>query len=61
MKNYYELDNEVKERIELCIKNNNTKDEDYIIDQIQMIILAMKAAFLDWTVCQDIFNILYKK
>ena len=60
MKNYYELDNEVKERIELCIKNNNTKDEDYIIDQIQMIILAMKAVFLDWTICQDIFNMLYK-
>ena len=60
MKNYYELDNEVKERIESCIKNNNTKDENYIIDQIQMIILAMKATFLDWTICQDIFNILYK-
>ena len=60
MKNNYNLDNEVIERINLCINNNTTKEEEYIIDQIQMIILGMRSLFLDWTVCQDIFNKLYK-
>ena len=59
MKNNYNLDNEVIERINLCISNNTTKEESYIIDQIQMIILGMRSTFLDWTVCQDIFNKLY--
>ena len=60
MKNNYNLDNEVIERIKLCINNNITKEEEYIIDQIQMIILGMRTIFLDWTLCQDIFNKLYK-
>ena len=60
MKNNYNLDNEVIERIILCINNNATKEKEYIIDQIQMIVLRMKSTFLDWTLCQDIFNKLNK-
>ena len=56
----YKLDNEVKEKIDLCISNNNTLEEQYLIDQIQMIILGMRATFLDWSVCKDIYNKLYK-
>ena len=60
MKNNYNLDNEVIERIKLCINNYITKEEEYIIDQIQMNILGMRTIFLDWTLSQDIFNKLYK-